>query len=117
VNSSNLYWTDQGDGTDGTIWEANLDGSNPHEILPTQIAGTAPAGLAVNSSHLYWADQGAGTIHEAGLDGFPAQVIDSGQNGPRGLAVDSSHLYWADLEGGVIMQANLDGTSPQVMPG
>jgi hypothetical protein len=43
ITSSNLYWADQGD---GTIWEANLDGSNSHPL--TLIAfQNGPFGVAV----------------------------------------------------------------------
>ena len=40
VDSSHLYWG----GGDGTIWEANPDGSNPHLIDSSE---SFPAGVAV----------------------------------------------------------------------
>ena len=41
VGASHLYWANNGD---GTIWEANLDGSSPHAIATGQHD---PLGVAV----------------------------------------------------------------------
>ncbi len=97
VNSSHLYWADNGDG-DGTIWEANLDGTSPHIIFTGQReAGTT----TVTPSHIYWANEGgagdrAGTIWAASLDGSNPHTIVTGQTLPAGVAADASHVYWAD---------------------
>ena len=98
---SHLYWA-AGD----SIWEANLDGTNPQVIVTGQ---QDPAGVAVNTSHLYWTGSGDGTIWEANLDGTNPQAVVTGQNAPAGVAVDTSHLYWTG--DGAIWEANLDGTN------
>ena len=100
-----LYWA-----AGGTIWEANLDGSNPRAIVTGQ---PDPAGVAVNASHLYWTDSGSGAIWAANLDGSNPQAIVTGQISPAGVAVNASHLYWTDS--GAIWEANLDGTNPQAV--
>jgi Domain of unknown function (DUF5050) len=100
-----LYWA-----AGGTIWEANLDGSNPRAIVTGQ---PDPAGVAVNASHLYWTDSGSGAIWAANLDGSNPQAIVTGQISPAGVAVNASHLYWTDS--GAIWEANLDGSNPQVI--
>ena len=120
VNSSHLYWADDGD---GTIWEANLDGTSPHIIFTGQ---RGLVGLAVTPSHIYWANDGgagdrAGTIWAANLDGSNPHTIVTGQTFPDGVAADASHVYWSD-EGlneqpgnGTISEANPDGTSPHTI--
>jgi hypothetical protein len=82
-----IYWTDVGG---GTVNKANLDGSNPQEIV---FGRAFPAAVAVDSSHLYWTELNPGAVIEANLDGSNPQVIESGQSDPNGVAVDSSHLY------------------------
>jgi hypothetical protein len=42
VDPSHLYWTNQGD---GTIWQANLDGTNPKAFATGQ---DDPWGVAVS---------------------------------------------------------------------
>ncbi|HEX6488709.1 MAG TPA: DUF5050 domain-containing protein [Candidatus Dormibacteraeota bacterium] len=104
-----LYWTNRGD---GTIVEANLDGSNPATIVTGQ---NAPQGVAVNASHMYWANDD-GSIVEANLDGSnPATIVPQSSFAPAGLALDGSHLYWADFNSGTIVEANLDGSNPTVI--
>ena len=102
---SHLYWA-----AGGSIWEANLDGTNPQVIVTGQHD---PAGVAVNASHLYWTGSGDGSIWEANLDGTNPQAVVTGQLAPAGVAVNASHLYWTG--DGSIWEANLDGTNPQVI--
>jgi hypothetical protein len=68
----------------GAIWEAGLDGSNPHAIITRQ---NSPLGVAADASHLYWTNLDNGTIWEANLDGSDPHAIITGQNSPWGLAV------------------------------
>jgi sugar lactone lactonase YvrE len=99
-----LYWAylDQ-----GTIVEANLDGSSPRTIVTGQ---NGPIGVAVGSSHIYWADGHAGTIMQANLDGNGVTTLVSGQIDAYGVAVNRSHIYWTVVDTGAVMEANLDGT-------
>jgi hypothetical protein len=99
-----VYWTNF---SEGTVRNANLDGTNPQILENGGVFQNFPGGIAVDSSHIYWVE-GASTIKEANLDGTNPRIIVSGQDNAGGLAVDSSHIYWAD--GDVIKSANLDGT-------
>jgi virginiamycin B lyase len=76
-----LYWANRGD---GTIWRANLDGSNPQAIITGQ---NLPWGVAVDPSYLYWTNQGTNTIWRANLDGTNPQTFATGQDDPWGVAV------------------------------
>jgi serine protease len=111
VDSSHIYWANAGD---GTIHEANLDGTSPQTLVTGNI-NSGPRGVAVSSSHIYWADSNSGTIMEANLNGTGVTTLVTGQNQPYGVAVDGSHIYWTDQAccagpNGTIMEANLDGT-------
>ena len=93
ADASHVYWADEGDLTagNGTISEANPDGTSPHAIVTGQ---TTPTGVAVDPSHLYWASNGDGTVNQANLDGSSPHAIVTGQNNLSGVASDASHLYW-----------------------
>ena len=100
---SHLYWA-AGD----SIWEANLNGTNPQAIVTGQHN---PAGVAVNTSHLYWT--GDGSIWEANLDGTNPQAVVTGQLLPYGMAVGGPQtglMYWTNRGDGTVHNAALDGT-------
>jgi hypothetical protein len=105
--SAHIYWSDY---IDGTILEANLDGTGVQTLDPSQASQYGVPGVAVDGSHIYWTSFGSGTVMEANLDGSNSHTLVTGQNGPYGVAVDSSHIYWTNEFGGTVMEANLDGT-------
>ena len=76
-----LYWANSGN---GTIMEANLDGTNPQTIVTGQ---SNPGGIAADAQHLYWDNIFIGTIVEANLDGANPQTIVTGQGLVGGIAV------------------------------
>ncbi len=93
ADSSHLYWAI----AFGAIWEANLDGSNPHTIVTGALAPELQGGVAVNASHLYWDDLNQGAIAEANLDGSnPHTIIVTGQHAPRQGGGRLGQLYWLE---------------------
>jgi hypothetical protein len=80
VNGRHIYWANQ----NGTIGDANLDGSNPQTIVTSQ---GLPTGVAVSGFHVYWTDQFADTIDAASLAGGHQKILASGQSRPIGVAV------------------------------
>lgn len=57
VDNQHIYWTDDAPtspATTGSIWEANLDGTNRAMILSGPVVGV-PVQMAVDAHHLYWA--------------------------------------------------------------
>jgi sugar lactone lactonase YvrE len=103
-----IYWANSGD---GTIRQANLDGSDVQAIVSGQ---DQPQAVAVDVSYLYWANSLDGTIWRADLDGANAQAIVTDQEAD-GLAADGGHLYWTDQGDGQIWRANPDGSNPQAI--
>ena len=117
TGAAHLYWADTVPaGVNGTINEANLDGTSPDTIVTGQ---DQPEGVAVGDGHIYWANTWDGTVDEANLDGTNPHTIATGQDIPYGMAVDSSHVYWTDWGNlgmdGTVNEANLDGTNPQTI--
>lgn len=106
-SSGQLFWAA---GSPGTIWSANLDGTNTQPIVLRQAE---PQGVAANATNVYWASAEQGIIFEANPDGTNAQAIVHGQTDAAGVAVGASHIYWADTSPGTIWEANLDGTGAQ----
>ena len=102
-----LYWA-AGD----SIWEANLDGTNPQVIVTGQH--DAGFGVAVDPSRLYWTDTDGGTIWEANLDGTNPQAVVTGQLLPYGMAVGGPKtglMHWTNRRDGTVHFAALDGTN------
>ena len=86
VDGSHLYWTNSGD---GTIWRANLDGTNAQSIVQGEGQNSLFA-VAVDASHLYWTNRSQGTVKRADLDGTNPQTLLRGQNQPQAVAVDAT---------------------------
>jgi hypothetical protein len=116
VDSSHLYWANAGDPgqSNGTIMEANLDGSDPHPLFQDQ---NDPSDVAVANGVLYWSSFDGGTILEANVDGGHVLTVANGQDNPNGVAADFNHLYWANSgdfgqSNGTIVWVGLNGNTP-----
>ena len=111
VNATNIFWANTGN---GTIGEANLDGSDPTTLI---TGASTPSGLVVDSTYIYWANQtGNECIGRADLNGTNVNQCfinaDNGGYGPIGLAVDANYIYWTTGYFDTVGRANLDGTDP-----
>lgn len=118
IPGGKLYWTDSDNiGTpNGRIRRANLDGSDP-ENLVTGRAHPAGIDLDLVRGKVYWTElqtsfNGHGSIWCANLDGSNVETILTGIDGANGLALDAIHgkLYWPDAPTHRIQSANLDGS-------
>jgi hypothetical protein len=114
--NDHLYWANFGgpDGAESSVWEANLDGTDPHAVA----SFTAGQGVAVSGNHLYWTqgDQPIG-IMEANLDGSNAHAIIENLE-VHHLAADSNHLYWTATDNNfhaIVGEGNLDGSGAKVI--
>ena len=113
---SHIYWTDS---SRGTIYRANLDGSNV-ETLVTGAYAPVSLALDVDGGHIYWIDWEPSTIHRANLDGsnvetLPIEVDTPSSHQPLDLAldVDGGHIYWTASS--TIHRANLDGSNAETL--
>jgi hypothetical protein len=113
-----IYWTDAFYLTVGTnkIRRANLDGSNPEDIV-TGLGFPRWLALDETGGKMYWTEGSVGSgipsIQRANLDGSDIQnLVTTGLIDPRGIDLDTAggKVYWADCDTLKIKRANLDGT-------
>ncbi len=117
VNGS-MYWTDANSGGSnpgGTIWRADLNGSNLEKVMDTPMH---PFGISLDiaANHMFYAQSRSG-IWRANLDGSNAVLLVSESSvWEFDLDLDNGHIYFGDGDG--ISRANLDGTAvTQVISG
>lgn len=113
VLAQKLYWTDRGT---LKIQRANLDGSDPEDVITTGLVNPMGLALDAHSGMVYWTDAGSsgggdGGIYRANPASGVTQELLNGLVDPRGIAVDhaSGKIFWTDT--GVISTANLDGSN------
>jgi predicted Rdx family selenoprotein len=109
VASESVFWLRS---SGGTIWEANLDGSNAHAVIS---GANNPMSLALDTANnaLYWADRSWG-IRRANTDGTGQELIVPIENlSDAYVAVDPDlgKVFWLRSSGGTIWEANLDGSN------
>jgi sugar lactone lactonase YvrE len=102
-----LYWSDA---LTARIQSANLDGSNPQEVVTTGLAGVS---LAFNPAdgRLYWSNDGSKSIERVEGSGAGREtVIAPLLRRPGSIALDTEEgrLYWGDS--GRVYRARLDGS-------
>jgi DNA-binding beta-propeller fold protein YncE len=116
-----LFWVNEQGGASGTgsIAEANLDGTDPQELVTGGATVNDPQGIAIDPADdkIFWTNVGTNTISFADLSntGFGGNLPITGTaspvNTPVGLAVDpvTRRIYWADaVDPGHISSANLE---------
>jgi hypothetical protein len=74
IDATNVYWTNNGDGTVMTVPIAGADGGGPTMLASGQAL---PTQIAVDATSIYWADQGAMSL-EGGGGGTTATAVYSG---------------------------------------
>ena len=115
-SAGKLYWTNV---DSDKIRRANLDGSNPEDLVTDGLAFPIAIALRPPADRLYWGDQTLDQIGSAELDGSNAGPLLSTPF-HSGLAVDpvNGKLYWSTsitaIEG-EILRANLDGTNVETV--
>ena len=103
-----MYWVEN---SANKIRRANLNGSEPEDLVATDIFPTGIA-LDLNVRKMYWTE--GSRISRADLDGSNIEVLilrDTGLRYAAGLTLDLYHdrMYW--ISGGVIRSAGLDGSN------
>jgi DNA-binding beta-propeller fold protein YncE len=118
-----MFWVNEKGGPNGTgsISEANLDGTDPQDLVTGGATVNNPQGIAVDpvDNEIFWANTGSNTISFAALGntGIGGDLTITGTaspvNNPVGLAVDpvAKKIYWADAvsPGGHISSVDFSG--------
>jgi len=119
--NSKVYWSTSITALRGAIWRADLDGSNPQQVVTSLDPEFKPAAIALDvaGGKIYWTDYVIDVLSRANLqDGSDLQTlfIAPFNNNPRGIDLDltSGKVYWGQdigiiTDDGKIMRMNLDG--------
>lgn len=113
VAGGKIYWADDADADDvGHIGRANLDGSNPENIVTLDGVQFRSVALDLLNDKLYFYDVWYEELYQSNLDGSDAEVIVDGVYG-YALAVDAEHgkIYFDDQNDAQLKRANLDGSN------
>lgn len=115
IGGDKMYWINvERRGKGGRIQRANLDGSNPEDIV-TGLRGPHGIALDMISRKLYWTADGD-KVQRANLDGNNVEDVVTGLADVSVLALDPivGKLYWMsyapDTGIGKMQRANLDGS-------
>jgi hypothetical protein len=109
ADDTNVIWTDI---SNGAIWRANTDGSNPFALYTPDHTGGR--GIVADATNVYWAATYQGEIFSeprAGVPdgGLPTILAGSGTYA-WGVAQDATNFYWADEGGYPVMQSSPPGS-------
>jgi hypothetical protein len=101
INSSRIYWGNDGDATIGI---SNLNGSDANQsFLSFNASTTIVGGLALDSTYVYWVNSKDGGIGRADLDGADPQpafiTAGSSESPPTALALSGGTLFYAEGSG------------------
>lgn len=120
TNAGKIYWANRGVSNfthpDGSIWRANLDGSNPESVF-TGLNNPDSLCIDVQAGKLYWSDTQEnsslpGRILRANLDGSEQQTILTSLSSFTGSLVINPAANWLYYDSGPFVQrAHLDGSS------
>jgi hypothetical protein len=105
-----IFWATTG----GSIWRADLDGTNPVEIVTT---GGSSFNLEVNDANglvYYGVD---GDIFSVESDGSNPTLVSSAVSSVYGLSIDAQNgkLYASDFSNNRVVRMDLDGANVEVI--
>ena len=107
--NNKVYWSDF---NTGSLYRADLDGSNPETVT---MGFNDPTGVAVDpvNNHAFAMGYNNGSVSRVGFDGTGLAGIITGTGGqPVGIAVDpaAGKIYFS-IRGASIFSADLDGSN------
>lgn len=113
-----VYWADQDENQAGSIWRANLDGTQAAILIPGLLGATGIAlDLTSQPEMVYWTESTAttGLVRRAIIDGTMIEtLVDLGGGSGLGdidLDAGTEKIYWSGSP--TIRRANLDGTQTE----
>ena len=105
-------------GNNRKISRANLDGSNPEDLVIDGIVMGRDIEVDIESGKMYWVDVNRG-IHRANLDGTVVEVLIGNLDDIHGIGIDQigEKIYWTDSERflDTIQVANLNGMNQKTL--
>lgn len=114
VDSSYLYWSEMGSGSDtGTLKKMEIS-SGSITTLATDLK--QPYYIAIDETSVYWTEfsyaggAGSGAMKKVDIAGGSVTTLASGEYQPLTIAVDAANVYWAEYEGGTIHKIGKDGS-------
>lgn len=110
AQAGKMYWVDA---LTCKVQRADLDGSNPEDLVATGLRNPTDIDLDLSAGKMYWADPGAHRIQRADLDG--SNVEDLVTAAPSCIALDASAgmMYWTERTNAKICRADLNGSNSQ----
>jgi hypothetical protein len=109
-----IYWTES---SADKIRRANLDGTEPEDLITTGLSIPRDLVLDVDNNKMYWADAGTDKIESANLDGSGRADVLTGVDGAAGLALDAQNgvLYYSAVIADVVGRVNVNGTGQDTL--
>ncbi len=113
LTQNSIYWADEVE--DGTIWEANLDGTNVAKVAEHQVY---PTKVVADENNIYWTERGdvgdiKAMVRQTGAISTLADVLTD----PVTLATDGVNLYYSEFDDviGTISKVPVGGGDPIVI--
>jgi len=119
LTNNKIYWADLTN--DGSIYRADLDGSNSEVIVDgdgTDLTdGVLDVALDLENEHLYWVRTGA--IMRSGLDGSNPEVAVEITSFVQPTAIEinerDGYIYWVDTSAETIVRAGMDNGVAEIL--
>jgi fibronectin type III domain protein len=108
VDSTNIYWTEQGSGTTNGYVKKMAIATGLTTTLASGLSD--PVGITIDASFVYWTEYaqgmtGLGSVKKISISGGTPTTIASGISSPWGIAVDGTNVYWTEyLSSGAVMK-------------
>ncbi len=109
VRGDSIYWTDWGDGTNGRVMRAVVDGSSPKLVVDNQ---PNPTGIAVGEGELYFTTfLDPGELRSVPLEGGKVKTLAFELSLPEGVAFAGGTIFVAQNGGDALNLFAADGSS------
>jgi hypothetical protein len=104
VDDCNVYWTESGDGSNGTVSKTPRGGGAISQLASSLVR---PSGIAVDRTGVYWtafteaSPNGGSALTKLPFSGGAAEVLSSVEGGDSvdGLSSEGQSIYWPDNRG------------------
>lgn len=114
VDSSNVYWVNQGSGDQGSVMKMSLSGGSPVSLATGE---SYPQEIAIDATNVYWSNYlSRGSVVKVPIAGGTKVVLAADPNmvNTFAMAIDGTNAYWTNLgdpeaNNGSVMKVPLGG--------